>query len=193
MKQLAVGMVMALASLAAACANQKMPAEMALKGLEAALATAQPDIDGYAPGQFADLSTAVTGLRREFDAGNYPAVLTGVPDVSTRVSQVAAAAATTKANLAAEWTTMADLPGAVAQVTAQVTALQAMKTLPANIDKATLADASASLATATGLWHEAMDAFAHGDLATAVARAHDVQPTIATLMKQLGLTATADR
>ena len=162
--------VVVVAAVTVACANQKAPAEMALKGLESAMTAAQPEIEKFAGDQMAGLGDALAATRKKFEAGDYPGVLTDVPTVTAKVSQLASAAAAVKAGLVTEWGTMASLPATVAQITARVTELGAMKRLPAGLDKTAVEGAKTSLASVTTLWSDASAAFEKGDLVNAVAR-----------------------
>ncbi len=174
-----------------ACANQKAPAEMALKGLESAMAAAQPEIEKFAGDQLAGVADAVAATRKKFEAGDYPGVLSDVPTVTARISEMATAAAAKKADLVTEWGTMASLPATVAQITAKVTELSAMKRLPAGLDKSVVEGAQTSLASVTSLWSDASASFEKGDLVTAVAKAKDVQTMATTLMTSLGMAGAA--
>lgn len=183
--------IVAVAIVTVACENQKAPAEMALKGLESAMTAAQPEIEKFAGDQMPGLSGAVAATRKKFEAGDYPGVLTDVPTVTAKVSQLASAAAAVKAGLVTEWGTMASLPATVAQITARVTELGAMKRLPAGLDKTAVEGAKTSLASVTTLWSDASAAFEKGDLVNAVAKAKDVQTMASTLMTSLGMAAAA--
>ncbi|MCC6992304.1 MAG: hypothetical protein IT181_25075 [Acidobacteria bacterium] len=174
-----------------ACANQKAPAEMALKGLESAMAAAQPEIEKFAGDQLAGVTGAVAATRKKFEAGDYPGVLNDVPTVTARISEMATAAAAKKADLVTEWGTMASLPATVAQITAKVTELSAMKRLPAGLDKGVVEGAQTSLASVTSLWSDASASFEKGDLVNAVAKAKDVQTMATTLMTSLGMAGAA--
>ncbi len=183
--------IVAVAVVTVACANQKAPAEMALKGLESAVTAAQPEIDKFAGDQMAGLTDAVAAAKKKFEAGDYPGVLTDVPAVTAKVSELVSAATAKKAALTAEWGTMASLPATVAQITAKVTELGAMKRLPAGMDKTAVEGAKTSLASVTTLWTDASAAFEKGDLVNAVAKAKDVQAMASTLMTSLGMAAAA--
>ncbi len=174
-----------------ACANQKAPAEMALKGLESAVAAAQPEIEKFAGDQMSGITDAVAMAKKKFEGGDFAGVLTDVQTVTAKVTTVAAAAAAKKAELVTEWGSFAGLPAMVGQVTAKVTELSAMKRLPKGMDKAGLDGAKASLDSVNTLWSAASGAFEKGDLITAVAKAKDVKPMIETLMTTLGMAAAA--
>lgn len=174
-----------------ACANQKAPAEMALAGLESAVAAAQPEIERFAGEQMAGITSAVAATRKKFAGGDFAGVIADVQTTTTAVTTAATAAAAKKAELVTEWGSLAGLPALVGQITAKVTELGAMKRLPTGMDKTTLDGATASLGSVNTLWTDASAAFAKGDLVAAVAKARDVKPMIDTLMTTLGMTATA--
>lgn len=185
-KLIAVAMA---AAVTMACANQKAPAEMALKGLESAVAAARPEIEKFAGEQMAGVTDAVAATKKKFDAGDYAAVVTDVRTITAMVTSAATAAAGKKAELVSQWGTFAGLPAMVGQVTAKMTELGAMKRLPAGMDKVKLDSAKASLGSVNTLWTAASTAFEKGDLIAAVAKAKDVKPMIDALMTTLGMTA----
>lgn len=172
-----------------ACADQKAPAEMAIKGLESAVAAAQPEIEKFAGEQMVGITDAVAMAKRKFDGGDFAGVLTDVQSVTAKVTSAATAAAAKKAELASEWGTFAGMPAMVGQITAKVTELSGMRRLPAGMDKAKLDGAKASLDSVNSLWSAASSAFASGDLVAAVAKAKDVKPMIDSLMTTLGMGA----
>lgn len=183
--------VMVAVGALASCANQQAPAQMALTGLESAVAAARPEIEKFAGEQMAGITSAVTAARTKFDGGDYAGVMADVQTTTTAVTTAATAAAAKKAELVAEWGTFAGLPAAVGLVTAKVTELGAAKRLPTGMDKTTLDGARASLGSVNTLWTDASAAFAKGDLVAAVAKAKDVKAMVDTLMTTLGMTAPA--
>lgn len=174
-----------------ACANQKVPAEMALKGLESAVSAAQPEIQKFAGAQMAGITDAVAAARKKLDGGDYAGVIADVQTATSMVTAAATAAATAKTALVAEWGTFAGLPAMVGQVAAKLTELGAMKRLPAGMDKAKIDGAKASLDSVNTLWTAASAAFAQGDLMTAVGKAKEVKPMIEGLRSTLGLAGMA--
>lgn len=175
----------------AACASSKEPAEMAIKGLESAVAAAQPEIEKFAGDQMTGITGAVDAVKKKFEAGDYPGVITDVQAVTTKVGEAAAAAAAKKTELTTEWASFATLPAMVGQVTAKLAEVGAMRRLPAGLDKAKVEGAKASLDTVNGLWTAASAAFEKGDLMDAVAKAKDAKPMVESLMTTLGMTADA--
>lgn len=175
----------------AACASQKAPAELALKGLESAVAAAQPEIEKFAGDQLAGITSAVDATKKKFEAGDYPGVIADVQAVTAKVGEAATAAAAKKAELTTEWASFATLPAMVGQVTAKLAELGAMRRLPAGLDKAKVDGAKASLDSVNGLWTAASAAFEKGDLMDAVAKAKDAKPMVESLMTTLGMTAAA--
>ncbi len=174
-----------------ACANQKVPAEMALKGLESAVSAAQPEIQKFAGAQMAGITDAVAAARKKFDGGDYAGVIADVQTATSKVTAAATSAATAKTALVTEWGTFAGLPAMVGQVTAKLTELGAMKRLPAGMDKTKIDGAKASLDSVNTLWTAASAAFAQGDLMAAVGKAKEVKPMIEGLMSTLGLAGMA--
>jgi hypothetical protein len=174
-----------------ACASQKEPAQIALGGLEQAVAAAQPEIEKFAADQMAGITDSVAAAKRKFESGDYAGVMADVQSVTSSVTAAATAAAEKKASLGAEWGTFATLPAMVGQITAKVNELTAMRRLPAGMDKTKLGDAKASLDKVSALWTEASGAFEKGDLMAAVAKAKDVKPMVDSLMSTLGMADAA--
>jgi hypothetical protein len=179
------------AGVTVACASQKAPAEMALKGLEQAVDAAKPEIGMFAADQVAGLTDAVAAAKKKFEGGDYAGVVADVQAVTGKLSAAAQTAAAKKAELTTEWATFATLPAMVGQVTAKLTELTGMRRLPAGMTKTTLDNAQGSLEKVNAIWAEASGAFAKGDLMAAVAKARDVKPMVETLMSSLGMAAAA--
>ena len=179
------------AGVTVACASQKAPAEMALKGLEQAVTAATPEIEMFAADQMPGLTGAVDAAKKKLEGGDYAGVITDVQTVTQTLSAAAQTAAATKAEVTTEWATFAALPAMVGQVTAKLTELTAMRRLPAGMTKTTVDDAKVSLDKVNALWTEASGAFEKGDLMAAVAKARDVKPMVETLMNSLGVAAAA--
>lgn len=179
------------AGMTLACASQKEPADLALKGLEQAVDAAKPEIELFAADQVAGLTDAVAAAKKKFDGGDYAGVVADVQTATGKLSAAAQTAAAKKAELTTEWATFATLPAMVGQITAKLTELTGMRRLPAGMTKTTLADAQGSLQKVNGIWTEASGAFAKGDLMAAVAKARDVEPMVETLMSSLGMAAAA--
>lgn len=174
-----------------ACASQKEPADMALKGLDTAVAAARPEIEKFAGDQLVGITDAVAAAKKKFEGGDYAGVIADVQKVTGSVSTAVAAAAAKKAELTTDWASFASMPAMVGQITAKVTELGAMRRLPAGMDKSALDGAKASLENVNTLWAAASGAFEKGDLVAAVAKAKDVKPMVESLMTTLGLAAAA--
>lgn len=179
------------AGVTVACASQKAPADIALKGLEQAVAAAQPEIEKFAADQMAGLTGAVASARQKFDGGDYAGVIADVQKATTTLTAAAQSAAAKKVELTTEWAAFATMPAMVGQVTAKLTELTAMRRLPAGMTKATIDEAKGSLDKVSALWADASGAFASGDLAVAVAKAKDAKPMMESLMNTLGVAAAA--
>ncbi|MBL8137104.1 MAG: hypothetical protein JNL48_10830 [Acidobacteria bacterium] len=189
MKQL-IALVLT-AGMTVACASQKAPAEMALKGLEQAVTAATPEIEMFAADRMTGLTDAVGAAKKKLEGGDYAGVVADVQTVTAQLSAAAQAAAAKKADLTTEWATFAALPAMVGQVTAKLTELTGLRRLPAGMTKTTVDDARASLDKVNALWSEASGAFEKGDLMAAVARARDIKPMVDALMSSLGVATAA--
>lgn len=194
MEELPVKKLIALvlmAGVTVACASQKEPAEMALNGLDQAVAAAQPEIEKYAAGEMAGVTAAAAAARTKFEGGDYAGVIADVQTATTTLSTAAQAAAAKKAELTTEWAGFATLPAMVGQVTAKVAELAAMRRLPRGMTKAVVTEAQGSLDKVNTLWADASAAFQQGDLMAAVAKAKDAKPMVESLMSSLGMADAA--
>lgn len=140
------------AGMTVACASQKAPAEMALKGLEQAVTAATPEIEMFAADRMTGLTDAVGAAKKKLEGGDYAGVVADVQTVTAQLSAAAQAAAAKKADLTTEWATFAALPAMVGQVTAKLTELTGLRRLPAGMTKTTVDDARASLDKVNALW-----------------------------------------
>lgn len=184
-------MMVLAATLAAGCASDKEPAELAVTGLETAASNARPEIERFAPDRLAGVDAAVAAVKSKFDGGDYAGALAGVQSASGAVTSAAEAAAARKAQLSAEWAGYAGMPAAIGQIEARIAALDGVRRLPRGLDKTKLDGARSSLDSAKSLWSEASEAHQDGNLALAVSKANQASPIVDSLVKTLGIQAPA--
>lgn len=184
-------MLMVVSALAVACSSDKEPAEAAVTGLESAAAAAKPNIEQFAADRLAGVDAAVAAVRTKFDGGNYAGALADVQGATDTLTAAAEAAAARRAQLATDWASFAGMPATIGQVKSKVAELSAMRRLPRGMDRAQFDGAKSSLESATGLWDEASNAHAKGDLVVAVSKAKDAKPIVDSLMTTLGLPPAA--
>jgi hypothetical protein len=180
--------VLAIVTLATACASQKEPAEAAVQGMESTVAAARPEIERFAADQWPAIDEAAAAVRRKLTAGDYAGVLADAPGVHAKVAAAASAVADRKAALVQEWGGFSGIPAMVQQVAQKVAEITTSRRLPAGMDRAALAGAQATLSRVTGMMAEASKAYESGDLAAAVAKAREIKNLVEPLMATLGLT-----
>lgn len=186
--------VLAVALLAAGCANQKEPATKAIADAEAALAAVRDQAAQWAPDQLQGVEGALSGLKDNLTKGDYKAVLAAAPKLVTDVAALkdsagtAMQAAMDKAN--GDWTALAaDLPNMVGAIESRVNILGKARTLPAGLDKAGLDAAKTGLDGMKASWTEAGSAFASGNVIEAVKMAQDIKTKGTEIMAALGMTS----
>jgi hypothetical protein len=169
-----------LALSAVAC--NKAPAEEALQAAEQAL-TAAPEIERYAPDEFAAVSGILREARASYAAGRYTDALRAAQVLPDRIAAAAAAAAKRKEQSAATWSALSqELPAELEALGARLTLLSA-----GAISNERLTAAQGELATLAQDWADASAAYEHGDVPKAVAAAQDLKAKAASLAVRLGL------
>lgn len=176
-------------ALATGCSQQE-PAEQAVAAAEQALADISELSLKYAPGEYGEVKAELDAARKllqEEKYGDALAAARGIPEKAKAVSEQAAAAyATLRAELEAQWPAYADaLPGQLAALEARVKELSEAKKLPEGVEAKDLRAASDALPYATKAWADAQAAFEQGDLEGAVSRARAVE-----MLTAQGLEAT---
>jgi hypothetical protein len=177
------------ATILAACAGQKQPAQKLIGDIEATVDAASGEAAKYVPDQLAEVQSNLDALKALFDRKDYATVVTGGPAVLNAAQGLATAAAAKKdeilKSLGDEWTGLAAvLPGDVAAVQSRIDLLskKSSKKLAAGID---LDAAKAGLGDAMSLWSKAQAAFAAGNLQEAVSTAKNVKTKIEALATPL--------
>jgi hypothetical protein len=175
------------ATLLAACGGgDKGPAETALKAAEAAIDSAKGEASKYMPDQVKSLESALSSTREKLSKGDYKAVLSEAPALTSKAQEVASAAAKKKAELAKSWEDMsAGMPKVVDAIKSRVDILSQSKKLPAGMSADTLAQAKAGLNEITQQWTAATEASKGGNLMDAVAKASSVKVKAAEVLTLL--------
>ena len=179
--------MMLAAILIAACGSgDKGPAETALKAAEAAIDSAKGEASKYMPDQVKSLESALSSTREKLSKGDYKAVLSEAPALTSKAQEVASAAAAKKAELAKSWEDMsAGMPKVVEAIKSRVDILSQSKKLPAGMSADTLAQAKAGLNEITQQWTAATEASKGGNLMDAVAKASSVKVKAAEVLTLL--------
>jgi len=187
-----VSLVLLAATLAGACASQKVPAEAAVKAAEQAFAAVKGEAAKYLPDQVKGVEDAIEAAKASLAKGDYAAALTAAQALPARISELATAAAAKKAELTQSWATLsAALPQVVQAIQSRVDILSKSKKLPAGLDKDKFESAKTGLAAITQTWTEATTAAGAGNVSDAVAKANTVKAKAAEVLGLLGMPVPA--
>jgi hypothetical protein len=175
------------ATLLAACGSgDKGPAETALKAAEEAINTAKAEVSKYMPDQASSLDSALAATREKLNKGDYKAVLSEAPALTSKAQELASAAAAKKAELTKSWEGLSSgMPRVVEAIKSRVDILSQSKKLPAGMNADTLAQAKAGLSEITQQWTAATEASKSGNLMDAVTKASSVKVKAAEVLTLL--------
>ena len=188
----ALTMLVFAGMLLSACASDKVPAETALKAAESAVTATVAEASKYVPDEAKGLQDRLNGLKDSFAKGEYKTVLAGAPDLTAQAKALADTAAAKKAELAKSWADLSGgLPKVLETIQGRVDILSKAKTLPANVDRATVDGAKTGLDSMNKAWADAQASFSAGNLADALAKANALKSQAAELMTKLGMQAPA--
>src|SRR4029434_5633823 len=116
------------------------------------------------PDQVKSLESALSSAREKLSKGDYKAVLSEAPALTSKAQEVASAAAKKKAELAKSWEDMsAGMPKVVDAIKSRVDILSQSKKLPAGMTADSLAAAKSGLAEITEQWTAATEASKSGN------------------------------
>lgn len=188
----ALTMVVFAGILLSACASDKVPAETALKAAESAVTATVAEASRYVPDEAKALQDSLNGLKDSFAKGEYKTVLAGAPDLTAKAKALADTAAAKKAEFAKSWADISGgLPKVLETIQGRVDILSKAKTLPANVDKATVEGAKTGLDSMNKAWADAQASFSSGNMAEALAKANALKSQAAEIMTKLGMQAPA--
>jgi hypothetical protein len=107
MRKISLLRTLALAAVvAAACSNQKGPAEAALKSAQNAYSAVRADAEKYVPEQARAIQDGLASAQAALAKDDYAGVLKQTQSLNTQISALGAAIAAKKAELTKAWTTM---------------------------------------------------------------------------------------
>lgn len=179
-------MILAATLLAACGSGDKGPAETALKAAEAAIDSAKGEASKYMPDQVKSLESGLSSVREKLSKGDYKAVLSEAPALTSKAQEIASAAAAKKAELTKSWEGLSSgMPRVVEAIKSRVDILSQSKKLPAGMSAETLAQAKAGLSEITQQWTVATEAAKGGNLMDAVAKASSVKVKAAEVLTLL--------
>jgi hypothetical protein len=171
--------------LAAACANQRDPAQKMMNDIEVAVSTVSADAAKYAPDQLNDVQTKLDDLKTAFNAQDYKGVLARGPALLAEAQGLAGTAAAKKADstkaLNDQWSALAGtVPDEVTAIQGRIDMLGQRKNrkLAKGFD---LEAAKSGLQDATSQWSKAQGAFGNGNLDEAVSAGKDAKSKLETL------------
>ena len=179
-------MILAAMLIAACGGGDKGPAETALKAAEAAIDSAKGEASKYMPDQVRSLESALSSTREKLSKGDYKAVLSEAPALTSKAQEIASAAAAKKAELTKSWEGLSSgMPRVVEAIKSRVDILSQSKKLPAGMSAETLAQAKAGLSEITQQWTAATEASKGGNLMDAIAKASSVKVKAAEVLTLL--------
>src|SRR5262245_43310514 len=192
MRRYGVAVCMVAATLAAACASDRVPAEHAVKGAEAAVAAVGAEAAKLVPDQVKALDASLAAAKDKFARGEYTAVLSEAPALASKAKEVAATAAARKSELTKSWEELnAGLPQMVEAVKSRIDILSQRKKLPATLTQEKFDAAKAGLAEARKGWEDATAAFKNGALTDALAKGQEVKAKTVQALEALGMPVPA--
>ena len=181
-------LILAATLLGACGAGDKGPAETALKAAEEAINTAKVEASKYMPDQAKALDSGLAAVREKLSKGDYKAVLSEAPALTSKAQEVASAAAKKKTELTKSWEGLSSgMPRVVEAIKSRVDILSQSKKLPAGMSAETLAQAKAGLNEITQQWTAATEASKGGNLMDAVAKASSVKVKAAEVLTLLNM------
>jgi hypothetical protein len=199
MKKFSLWLLATLAAVAlVGCMSQKAPAEQAVASAETALAAVRDSAQKYVPDQLQSVEAQLTAMKDSLNKGDYQAVLTAAPAMSSAISGLKDAAEAKKADAEAAlakakdaWGPMStDVPKMVDAIQSRVDTLSKSHHLPKGVTKDSLASAKSGLDSMKSSWSDASNAASSGDFTTAVSKGQAVKDQASDVMKSLGMSAS---
>lgn len=173
-----------------ACADEKGPAELAMKAAEQAVATTKTEAEKLVPDQVAALESALASAKDKLAKGEFKEALSEAQGLVGKAKDVLAAAQARKNELTQKWTELSQgLPQMVEAIQGKVDDLSKLKKLPKAITTEKLAEAKSGLEAVKADLAKAQESFKSGNIAEAIAVATAVKEKAVKAMESLGITA----
>ncbi|GAB6272933.1 MAG: hypothetical protein PHH96_01345 [Smithellaceae bacterium] len=173
-----------------ACADEKGPAELAMKAAEQAVAATKAEAEKLVPDQVAALESALASAKDKLAKGEFKEALSEAQGLVGKAKDVLAAAQAKKDELTQKWTELSQgLPQMVEAIQGKVDDLSKLKKLPKAITAEKLAEAKSGLEAVKADLAKAQESFKSGNIAEAIAVATVVKEKAAKAMESLGITA----
>ena len=175
-----------------ACANDKGPAELAVKAAEEAVNAVKNEAAKIVPDEVKTLEGALTAVKDKFAKGEYKAVIAEANALAGKAKEALAAAKAKKEELTKKWTEIGqELPKMVAALQSRTDILSKAKKLPANLTADKLGEVKSFLASAKDDWGKAQESFKTGNFADSVNMAASLKEKAAKAMETLGMAVPA--
>lgn len=173
-----------------ACADEKGPAELAMKAAEQAVAATKAEAEKLVPDQVAALESALASAKDKLAKGEFKEALSEAQGLVGKAKDVLAAAQAKKDELTQKWTELSQgLPQMVEAIQGKVDDLSKLKKLPKAITTEKLAEAKSGLEAVKADLAKAQESFTSGNIAEAIAVATAVKEKAVKAMESLGITA----
>ena len=185
----------ATALLAAGCASQKEPATKAIADAESALSAVRDDAAKYAGSDLQNVESTLSGLKDDFNKGDFKAVVAGAPALmgaistlkdTTDAKKAEAMAAMEKAKT--DYGALSGNVGAmIASLQSRIDILSKAKKLPKGLNAAKFDGAKTGFEAAKSAMTAASAAAASGDYTGALAKAQEAKAKGAEVLQALGM------
>lgn len=173
-----------------ACADEKGPAELAMKAAEQAVAATKAEAEKLVPDQVAALESALASAKDKLAKGEFKEALSEAQGLVGKAKDVLAAAQAKKDELTQKWTELSQgLPQMIEAIQGKVDDLSKLKKLPKAITAEKLAEAKSGLEAVKADLAKAQESFTSGNIEEAIAVATVVKEKAAKAMESLGITA----
>lgn len=173
-----------------ACADEKGPAELAMKAAEQAVAATKAEAEKLVPDQVAALESALASAKDKLTKGEFKEALSEAQGLVGKAKDVLAAAQAKKDELTQKWTELSQgLPQMIEAIQGKVDDLSKLKKLPKAITAEKLAEAKSGLEAVKADLAKAQESFTSGNIEEAIAVATAVKEKAAKAMESLGITA----
>ncbi|HBJ76033.1 MAG TPA: hypothetical protein DDY86_11255 [Syntrophaceae bacterium] len=173
-----------------ACADEKGPAELAMKAAEQAVAATKAEAEKLVPDQVAALESALASAKDKLAKGEFKEALSEAQGLVGKAKDVLAAAQAKKDELTQKWTELSQgLPQMVEAIQGKVDDLSKLKKLPKAITAEKLAEAKSGLEAVKADLAKAQESFTSGNIEEAIAVATAVKEKAVKAMESLGITA----
>jgi hypothetical protein len=182
-----VGMFMASCS-----SGKKTAATVAIQAAEDAYNAAKIELMKYVPEQAKGVEDAISGAKASLDKHAYEEALAAAKAVPDKVTELTAAAAAKKVELTKTWQEdSGEISKMLQTIRGKLTLWSIPQEVPRNMNKTKLKAARSGYEEAAAKWEEAKNAFSHGNLLNATAKADTVRTRATEIMTTLGIKVPA--